>query len=238
MLFELLSDLIWFALLYFVFYKVCELILREHAQLFKILFDIQVRTVSFSRESSVEDCHLSTHTIVSFFTFVLMAINPVIHSLIFVWLGFLDVLLLNRLVLTINLLKIIGWTYPSRPRVLGVSHFSDISQTVFVMVNYTNRFTLIPVLFQLLDTSFDAEKYIAQCEVVYNRIIGNENRLLGQIMSLHAVVIVYDKHIRIARLGCLSFLTLYCACYSGMSTWGEIMFFYYAALRIAFLYTL
>ena len=235
-MFDLLYDLLWLACVYIGFYRACQKLMCDHANLFKVLFDVQLRVISFTRESPAEECHANLHVLASLLTFVVMSLNPIIHSFIFVWLGFLDVVLLNRIIITISVLKVIGWAYPHLPRVVTNAMIVDLIQILFIAINYTNRASLIPVMFQLVDIAFDIGEFVHVLESAHTRLVANDNKILSKILDLQCLFVGYGKTIEKARIVTLTFITGLCFIYSGIRTWGEVLFFYYTGVRIFYLY--
>lgn len=225
---QCLYDIFWLGVIYGAMYRGALYLLQEHPHLFKVVFDVDFRFHNFGSEMSLGERHRSVHGIVSALSFCILAVNPVVHSLIFIWLGFLDVVLLNRILLYVNLLKL-----GSGGENLNPMFFV---QLIFTVVNYENRSILMPALFQLVDEAFDVTHVFRHLVAVYETLVGNDTRMKSALLSICVYLHANARRILRVRVGLLFAIAVNCLIFSRMDAWGEVIFYYYAAGRIFMLY--
>jgi hypothetical protein len=229
-----LFDLVWFFVTYIGTYKGCIYIFDKHPHLFKVVFDVDFRFTNFSREMSVWEKHNTIHTIISVPCAIFLSLNPIIHSILFAFMGFVDIVLLNRLLLYITLLKIGTWVNPySKPKKIN---YMETVQIIYIMINYINPDILVPVLFQIFDEFFDLEVAVDKMNGLYSSIVGNDTRINQILFSIKTFLSQTRSKRLIFRKVILGLITITCFVISPLNTWGEIIFYYYAAVRILILH--
>lgn len=230
----ILYDLIWWIIIYSALYKGVLFVFKEHPHLFKAVFDIDFRFNNFNMELSSDTRHYTIHGIIAPITFVILAFNPLLETILFMFYGFLDVVTLNRLVVYITLLKMAYWIAPFGiiPKKVETYMMIQVSQLVFILLNYTNIDVLYPVFFQLIDESFDIEIVITHLLELYTSTIGNDTKINQFLIEFKTFMRAHYKKIKMARELLLFLFLLISVIFAEINTWGEILFFYYAALRM------
>lgn len=233
-MFLILYDLIWWAVVYVGLYKAMIYTFIEHPHLFKAVFDIDFRFTNFNMELSSDMRHYTVHGFVAPATFVILAFNPLLETFLFIMYGFIDVVTLNRLVVYITLLKIAHWISPHGviPKKIETFMIIQSCQLLFILFNYTNTDVLYPVFFQLVDEAFDLEHVITHLLELYSSIIGNDTRINQILMDIKSFMVAYYRKIKMARKFFLCMFLIISAILAELNTWGEILFYYYAALRL------
>jgi len=219
-------DTFFFLFLYYLFYKCCVFVFQEHPHFFKVVGDIDFRFNNFSLEMNQAQKHAVVHSLISIPLFILLLINPVAHTLMYIFLGFLDVMLLNRILLYLTLLKI-----------LSVGElFQDVLlyfvQVVLIFFNYANTDALGPVIFQLTDEAFHIEQTLLQISSIYEKSVGNDSSANAFLLN---AILWYRTNKRIMtriRLVALFLISLISFCYSTEFQFEKAIFFYYASIRL------
>lgn len=107
---------------------------------------------------------------------------------------------------------------------------------VFIALNYTNSAVVVAVMFQLIDESFDLHHLIKYLDKVYDYLVGNDTWLRKVLWDVRAFLVGREsllKKMRFSVMGCISvFSLMFCE----LNTISEVMFYYYAGLRMLFVY--
>jgi hypothetical protein len=231
-------DASWLCAVYAFFYWCWKKLLGEHAGVFKVLFDVQVRVNNLSREVDVFEHHLLLHTLSASCTYILLGINPLLHTLVFLCYRFVDIILLNRLVLNLTLLKLFRYYNPLRiwapseilPR---ADVLANAGHLLLTSINYTNRAMLFPALFQLADELFGLDVLGVELERVHRSVFHNDTALSGYLLNALALFKSRARLLSLARISVLVTLFLISLAYSNLHGWQEILFYYFAGFRLA-----
>jgi len=230
----ILYDLIWWVLVFGLLYKAVLFTFIEHPHLFKVVFNIDFRFNNFNMELSSDRCHYIIHGIVTPFTFIILSFNPILETVLFFCHGFVDVVTLNRLVAYIILSKISYWVAPHGiiPKKVETFMIIQVTQLVFVLLNYNNTDVLYPLLFQLVDEAFDLENVITHLLELYSSAVGNDTKINQVLVDIKLFMRARDVKIKMTREFVLVGLLVISVLFAEINTWGEIIFYYYAALRL------
>ena len=199
---------------------------EEHPHFFKVVGDIDFRFNNFSLEMNEAQKHAVVHSLISIPLFILLLINPVVHTLMYIFLGFLDVMLLNRILLYVTLLKILG------VRELFQDVLIYVLQAVLISLNYANTDVLGPVIFQLTDEAFDIQQTLVQISSIYEKTVGNDSSakafLLNAILwhKTNKIILIQIRFIALFLISLISFF------FSTEFQFEKAIFFYYACMRL------
>lgn len=234
MFFEVIIDLLWIIIIYFVSYKVWHIFLSQHSNILNELFNIDVRYYNYNRESSTSSQHEILYTLASTTMSCCMIISPIIHSTMYLlFYNMIDIIQVNKILITITISKLL-WFFDIRNRKCTVRPEQTflLLQISFIIINYNNTSTILPVFFQLIDELSNIEDVVITMSRHYTTLFGNESSLSTSITQ--AIVIIKTKKVLLKRVHMvsLSFILLLSLLYSNMKTSGEVIFFYYAVLRI------
>lgn len=230
----ILYDLIWWVVVFGLLYKAVLFVFTDHPHLFKVVFDVDFRFNNFNMELSSDRRHYIIHGIVTPITFVILSFNPILETILFMFYGFVDVVTLNRLVVYIILLKISFWVAPYGiiPKKIDSHMVIEITQLLFVLLNYSNTDVLYPVFFQLVDEAFELEKVVTHLLELYSSAAGNDTRINQTLTDIKVFMRAYHKKIKRAREFVLVGFLIISILLAEINTWGEIIFYYYAVLRL------
>lgn len=236
MFFNILYDVLWFLVIYVVFYKGVDYAFREYAQAIKVLFDVNVRLFNYNSELGVDERHDILFTCSTIISFVILTINPVLHSILYMTLMFMiDVVDLNRILLYILLFKV---AKKINPFALSFKKLDPllVVQILLVIVNYHNVSIAVPVLFQIIDESTDLNFYFRDILRAHDFLLGGDTRVKEKFMNITLVLESRKKKVISAKIVILSVIAAVSFLYSQLATWGEVGFYYYAVARIAHIY--
>lgn len=236
MFFNVLYDVVWFVAVYVAFYKGVDYVFREYAQAVKVLFDINVRLFNYTKELGADERHDLLFTCSTAVSFVILTINPVLHSILYITFMFMvDVVDLNRILLYILLFKLAKKVNPFARHVSAVDP-QIVVQTLLVIVNYHNTSIAVPVLFQIIDESTNFNFYCRDMLRAHDLLFGGDTWIKEKILHVTVILEARRRAIINTKIGVLSVVAFTSFLYSQLATWGEVGFYYYALARIAHVY--
>jgi hypothetical protein len=233
MLFNVLYDVVWFVIVYVLSYLTVDYVSREYAQAVKVLFDVNVRG---NLDLSLDDRHNVLFVFSSGLSFIILTINPVFHSILYIIFMFMiDFVDLNRILLYLLLFKLSKNINPYVRRIPDVDPIV-VTQVLFIILNYHNTSFLIPVLFQLIDESTNIMFYYKDLLRAHGALFSSDTWLKDKITSL---IVLYEKRrvtITNVKVGVLSIIVLLDFLCSQLATWSDVGFYYYAVAKIGHMY--
>lgn len=244
MLFWVLSiiyELLFVCLLYGLLYWGIDHFMCHHAKVFKIIFNVDILYFKYLNETGTKDRHKLLHLIASSVAFLILSINPVVHSFIFAFFKFLDVTQINRLVLYSGILRLlINFNLLMGGRWEGeLSDYNVVFlavQTVFTAVNFWNRAIAVPSIFYLVDEFFDIHVLLKQLKASHDVLIGFDDcgatRLTSWIAWWETRKVLFER-VRILALGGILLMSIVS---SDFKYWSEVPFYYAGTTRLVFLY--
>ena len=226
-----LFDLIWITFLYFGLYHSIKYLLSEKTEIFKILFNIDVKFNYYNRENRISESHDILHFMTSLIIIVICCIKPLINCFVYyIAFRFVDVTEVNFILLLTSWLQLLKcWD--------GLNfnlNWFIIGQVIYTMLNYKNVESLVPAIFQIVDDSFDINLFFQKIHFIFENI-------LGRIMPLKLLdMLVWTKAhrhmLKQVRFGVLAFIGLYSLIFTDLYMTSEILFYYYAAFRLVQIY--
>lgn len=239
---NILYEYLWVTAIYIAVYKGGHAFMRDHAKILKVAFDVDIRYFSYNSETASKEKHEMMHTLASTVTFLILAINPVVHSMIFIWFRFMDITQLNRLVIYLAYLRlarvvnIMGNT-PYVTRKLTQGDYFMIFQLLYTNLYFWNPAMVIPAAFHLLDEMWDLRMILVEIYNVHRALLGSDDWFSNWVLNKNALIAANRKTLRVLRVGTLFSFILLSIFYSDLNTMTEISFHFAAAGRVAFLYT-
>lgn len=236
MFFNIIYDVLWFLVIYIVFYKGIEYAFQEYAQAVKVLFDVNVRSYNYNSELTTCERHDVLFTCSTFISFIILTINPILHSILYMSLMFMiDVVDLNRILLYILLFKI---SKKINPFALSFKKLDPclVVQILLIIINYHNVGIAVPVLFQIIDESTDLNFYFRDLLRTHDILIGSDTRIKKLFLNVLLVLETRKKKIISAKILILGVIITISFLYSQFATWSEVLFYYYAVTRIVHIY--
>jgi hypothetical protein len=91
---------------------------------------------------------------------------------------------------------------------------------------------VIPVIFQIIDECANIEAMIQNLSEHYKILFNTDTRLSGALLNTILTLRVWKRTIKKLHIGVLVGVVLISLIYSDLNTVGEILFYYYAAIRI------
>ena len=238
---QIFYEYLWISALYVGIYWGSHIFMKDHARILKVAFNIDLRYFAYSENGTIEQ-HEIIHTFAAIITAVVLCINPVVHSLIFFWFKFMDITQLNRLVIYgayLKLTRLVNimvrpW-YLTRP--MSTTDFFLIFQLIYTSLNFWNRSTFIPTMFYLLDQIWELGNLAGELYFVHSALIGQDDKVSNKLLIAKGWFVTKKKTLRVLRLGTLFSFILLSILYSDLTTMSEILFYFGAAGRVAYLYT-
>lgn len=228
-------DLVTFLILYIIIYKINIYILNHHQHIFKVVFDIDLRINNYLLEFSTKEKHEILHSIVCLKIAILLLISPIIHIIIYFFLFFTSIVLLNRILLYITLFKLLKYIYLDQNRftINDKINLIDLFQLIYIILNYRNIDTILPILFQLFDEIFQFQDIINHFENIYNKLF---NRNIVDVSKKFLFIKNFldnKKHvIEFFHIIFLLLIAIISLIISPMNSYFDGLFFYYSSLRI------
>lgn len=231
---DIAFELVWITLFYSGWYKLIEHAFEHHVQTIKVAFNLDLRYHYLNRETDVDLRHEILHFFAASLSFVLLAINPTVRTLIYVLHAFIHVTEINRVLLYLTLLKMFRCIDPATLR-FKISR-KDVAHALlllYVLNNFANSTVVIPVVFQLIDDAFDFIQWLTQFRETMAHVFTNVTEesyvaLLNVIVAAHANA----KIITNVRLGLLTAIVLYHILFSELELATDMPFYYYAIVRL------
>ena len=238
---QILYEYLWVTVLYMGVYWGGHVFMRDHARILKLAFNIDLRYFAYSETGSTEQ-HEIMHTLAAVLTAVVLCINPVVHSMIFFWFRFMDITQLNRLVIygaylqLARLVNTMGRPWYLIRNVQTVDIFL-IFQLIYTSLNFWNRSMFIPTMFYLLDEMWDLGNVAGELLRVHGALLGRDDKFSNRLMVIKGWFVAKRNTLSALRLGTLFSFILLSIVYSDLTTVAEILFYFGAAGRVAYLYT-
>jgi hypothetical protein len=238
---QILYEYLWVTVLYVGMYWGGHIFMRDHARILKVAFNVDLRYFSYSENGSTEQ-HDIMHTMAAVLTAVILCVNPVVHSMIFFWFRFMDITQLNRLVIygaylqLARLVNIMDRPWYITRKVSTTDLFLGF-QLLYTSLNFWNRSMFIPTVFYLLDEMWDLGDAAGELHRVHNALLGRDDKVSNKLLLTKGWFVAKRKTLGVLRLGTLFTFIILSILYSDLSTVSEILFYFGAAGRIAYLYT-
>lgn len=234
-MFDFIFDTCFFLSVYACVYLGSERLLRDHHGVFKVLFDVAIRINNFKEEMSEEQRHDTLHAISSVICFSFLGFIPVLQTFLYIlFFQFIDVMTLNRLLLYITMLKLLKTAKCTTK--FQNSFYTDLLQIVFIALNYTNTSVVVAVMFQLIDESFDIHHLIKYLDKVYDYVVGNDTWLRTLLWDMRTFVVSRELLLNKLRFSIMGAIVVFTLVFCELNTISEVMFYYYAGLRMLFVY--
>lgn len=234
-------EYLWVSVLYALVYHWGHIFMRDHARILKVAFNVDLRYFDYNNESTSRGKHETMHTLAAVVTGTLLAINPVVHSMIFFWFRFMDITQLNRLAIYTAFLRlarvvnIMDRRDPHLVRPLGPTDGFLIFQLLYTSINFWNPNMFIPTLFYLLDEFWEIPQISRELYAVHNVLLGRDDRFSSALLNLNATLAAKRLLIGLLHMSSLMVFILLAIVYSEFATMSEVVFFFGAAGRVAFM---
>lgn len=227
----LLFDLVIITLCYFAVYHVIDNIITTKTEIFKLLFNVDIRLNYYKREQSQYDKNDTLNFISSVIVVCLLSIKPIINCIVYaLFFNFVDVIQINYIFLLISWCMFLRYAKDKR----NIDWYL-LGQIFYTIINYENIESLFPTCFQLVDDCFNAEVLV---EKTLNVIVGITNipppkQLLRAIKFLKS----NQDTIRITHFTILTLLFVYSLLYTDLYMSSECLFYIYVPFRLEQLYS-
>lgn len=235
---DVFLDVLWISIIYTSSYKTLDYILANHINIFKEIFNIEIRYYAYnSVESSTYSEHEILYTIASTILLLSMSISPVIHSILYLaFYNIIDIIQFNKILLTITLIKLL-WFLNLQNTILYLNKMSwydyiTVAQFLFIIFNYNNTSTIIPIVFQLIEECSNLENVLISLLRHYKTLFNSDSMLDSKISALLIRIKLHKKKLIKGTIIILSFIIFLSIFMSNLTTYGEIIFYYYAILKI------
>lgn len=153
-MFYVIYDTLWFIIIHVACYKGMDLFFRDYSQALKPIAGIDANSFNYNLENDAKTKHGDIFWSSVPFSFLILTINPVIHSIVYLIFSLMiSVVDLNRILFYILLFKIAIRFNIFSKRMEGANK-NDLLialQIFFTIVSYTDVTSIIPTLFQLAD---------------------------------------------------------------------------------------
>lgn len=202
--------------------------MRDHSRLVKLLLDIDIRYFTYNMDAGARGRGRILHALASSGTFLVMSFIPIVHSIMFMWFSFLDIVTLNRLALYISYLQLLRhW---GNKIIMTPRDWFLLGEVLFVCLNFTNRAMLLPTLFYILDEMWEIPRWAHEMEEVSGMLLG-----VDKFRLLSDVSVFFGRHrvaIHRARVAILGAFLLWAIAVIELRYLVEIPFYYGATARI------
>lgn len=237
--FDFFLDIIWICIIHACAYKVWHIFLERHSNVLKDLFNIDVRYYNYSRETSTTSQHEILYTLASTTMTICMIISPIINTIMYVFIfNMFDIVQINRILLTITMNKLL-WYVDIRSKLCTIRPWRSVKeafiifQLVFIIANYNNTTTIIPIIFQIVDELALIEDVVISMSRHYSSLFGSESTLSSRITNVIIIMKTNKRLLKRVYIGTLVTILVFSILYSNLKATSEIIFYYYAVLRIA-----
>ena len=238
MRFEFFLDIIWIISIYVTAYKVWHIFLSRHSNVLKDLFNIDVRYYNYNVDASTNSQHEILHMLGSTTMVILMIISPIINTIMYVFVfDMFDIVQFNRILLTITMAKLL-WFADIQSKLCTFRPWSNVDQAfllfqlIFIISNYSNPTVIIPVVFQMVDEMTKMELIVISMSRHYTTLFGSDSALSSRITTIIMIMQNNKNIIRKTYIVILGTILFFSILYSNLKTTSEIIFYYYATLRI------
>lgn len=238
-----LYEYLWVTALYTAVYWGAHIFMRDHSRILKVSFDVDIRYFTYNSEEGTRGQHTILHTVAATIAGVLLSVNPVVHSAIFFWFKFLDVTQLNRLALYLSLLQLARRANflalqksRAKPRFEKADVFQGF-QLLYTSLNFTNRHTVLPTLFYLVDEAGRLPLLTQEIYRVHQALLGGTDWFGDRVLAWQVWLVSHRATLGVLRVALLSALVVLSLVLGDPRTWSEVVFYYAAVGRIVWLFT-
>lgn len=208
---------------------------QEYTQVLKILFDIDSRHFSYNVELGVKERHEILFWASAPITFIILTINPFIHSIIYMTcMLMINVVDLNRILYYSILLSISKHFNLLSYRAYTKPDFITACKLLLVLVNYTDASTALPTLFQLISDFPDVYNLVLeQLLDVHSRLFKGDTSINAKLLNLKAFFVSHKNKIALVRRFLMILLALYSFYTTNVFSIVGLTFCYYATVTLA-----
>jgi len=219
-----LFDAGWLCFCYGLVYRAFSVALSDHASVLRAVIGVEIRYFHYSEESGDAARHSVLHLLTSAVVFVTLAANPVLQTLIFALLGFADAVLLNRIVLNLELLRILARDARDLPP-------ASVACVALTAIGYSSRAMVLPAAFHIVDSLGDAPDLVARLQAVHLTLLAGDTGVSRALRAASAAMAT--RRVLIARARAAALIAILAASLSFTTSLAALPFYYYAAARIA-----
>lgn len=231
-----LYEIFWVLLLYVTLYYGIHIFMEKYAKFIKIVFLVDIKYFNYNNEFGNDLQHKLLHLLSSVATFALLAINPIVHTAIFMWFFFVDVTQINRLVLNLCVLQLLRNFNLMTRRWSGKVDLLLLFQLVYTSVNFWNRSILAPSMFFLVDEASSIQALIKDLKVAHDQLVGFDDKLSALLLKFIAWSEGRKRMLSWVRMLLLVLLLTFSLMFSSLSLWSEVVFYYWGAFRVSTIY--
>ncbi len=224
----MIFEIIIILTIYVLVFHLTKIVIKDHLQVFKVLFNITVLEQSINRETDIREINNNLHFITESIVFSLLTFNSLIQSLFLLLFFAVDVCLFSRLLL-VQKIFLIHFKYRETKKI----DWLQIPTIVFSIFNYNSSSALHFFLFLLIDDLFEMEKYLIKLDSLANKMI------LGIFMPLVEIIAFFKRNYTILNKSRLIFIganIFYLILSDNIFNFNELYFLYYAVYRFCSVY--
>jgi hypothetical protein len=244
--FYIFYDTLWFVMVYSAVYKGMDLFFRDYSQSLKILFDIDANRFGYNEELHIDKKHKNLFWTTSPISFVILTLNPFIHSVVYMTVFMMiSVMDMNRVLYYILLFKLAyrfnlfeyRFDIHFKP-CTDMCDFSILCQLVLTMVNYSNTGAVIPTLFQLVDESTGISTVVlVETLEAHASLFRCDTKLNAMLLGIKAYFAIRDRKLFWTKFGVLATIFTYnVLCVATLTSVTDLLFSYYSAARLVQIY--
>lgn len=233
---NLLFEAMWVGLLYGIFYYGIHTFMEKYARTIKVFFQVDIKYFNYNNEFGNDSQHSLLHLLSSTTTYILLSINPIVHTAIFMWFSFIDVTQVNRLVLNMCILRFIKNFNVLTLRWNGRVDPFVAFQLVYTSLNFWNRSILAPSLFFLVDESIGVVTVAKQLKEAHDKLVGFDDRCSMWCLNVITWCESNAQKLQWGRIFVLVALLMVSLFLTNLTLWSEVVFYYWGAFRIASIY--
>lgn len=225
-MYRLIFDTTIISLIFGFVFKLVELIIKDHLKFFSILFNIQVREQNINRETDNRDLSKMLIFFTTSIVFLLVFIYSFFQFFFLLFLQAIDVVIINRLLLLLNIFKLMHHT--------NKFNWKYISIIVYCCINYTNKSTLFAMFFHLFDQCFNLNYYLMKLQKTLNKFVFGEINFLVETI---AFLQIYKKKIKQLQFIVFLLTVVYLLIFKNQKiNLNELYFLYFVTYRLICVY--
>lgn len=235
-MFYVIYDTVWFIIVHGMCYKGVDIFFRDYSQALKPIAGIDANYFNYNLENDDKTNHTNVFWTSVPLSFVILTINPIIHSLVYLVFSFMfSVVDLNRVLFYILLFKLAANFNLFSFRFTTPSSMLLITQVLFLALTYTNISSVVPSLFQLID------EFTGLGDVVLEKMLGvhaslfrSDTKIKYFLLNLKVYFTANRKKIYWVKFCLMTCLFVYNLLFvASLSHPVETAFCYYSVGRVA-----
>lgn len=227
---DVLYQVVVTACLYAAAYRGLYVLLRDYPEVLKIVWDLDTRFYYFNNETDAESKHGILYTCASTLAFVVLLLNPVLRSIIYFSYSFVHIGELSTVVFNLLFLRLLRFVNPfalswrNPPLML-------VGQVLFTISHYNNTSSTWPLLFYLVDESFDVVRVIEELHNIHKSVLNKDTAMFAVLIEWISWWHARKSSVRAVRVTLLVIIFLM-EFLRGALVIGAVPFYYYAAFRV------